>query len=183
MQQIVGWSLSVSISPTLNKPAADDGTENIEVYNIICDSLGINPRPNNGTLRLPLKTIGFHTPNTPIEEPDDPQMPAPPAIPPLPSAVAPSGSPTEEEDEANAVISISPIEESSAADPNVNPPSVVGVDNPNTGVERPVVDDEGNDKSPEEENNDFLRWIKGKLDGFKGWFNSVIGSENDEGDK
>jgi hypothetical protein len=35
-------------------------TENIEVYNLLCDSLGLTPAPNNGTLRLPLKTIGLH---------------------------------------------------------------------------------------------------------------------------
>ena len=35
--------------------------ENIEVYNIVCDSIGIEPKPNNGTLRLPLKPIGVHT--------------------------------------------------------------------------------------------------------------------------
>jgi predicted AlkP superfamily pyrophosphatase or phosphodiesterase len=35
--------------------------QNIEVYNIICDSLGIKPHPNNGTLRLPLQTIGLHS--------------------------------------------------------------------------------------------------------------------------
>ncbi|KAL9119344.1 MAG: hypothetical protein Q9187_004101 [Circinaria calcarea] len=34
--------------------------QNIEVYNIICDSLGIIPKPNNGTLRLPFKPIGLH---------------------------------------------------------------------------------------------------------------------------
>ena len=36
--------------------------QNIEVYNIVCDSLGITPHQNNGTLRLPLKTIGLHKP-------------------------------------------------------------------------------------------------------------------------
>lgn len=35
--------------------------ENTEVYNIICDSLYIVPRPNNGTLHLPLKPIGLHS--------------------------------------------------------------------------------------------------------------------------
>lgn len=34
--------------------------QNIEVYNIICDSLGIKPHANNGSLRLPLETDGFH---------------------------------------------------------------------------------------------------------------------------
>ena len=35
--------------------------QNTEVYNIICDSLGIKPKPNNGTLRLPLKPEGLHS--------------------------------------------------------------------------------------------------------------------------
>ncbi|KAL2150298.1 hypothetical protein VTH82DRAFT_7974 [Thermothelomyces myriococcoides] len=34
--------------------------QNIEVYNMLCDSVGIKPAPNNGTLRLPLKPIGLH---------------------------------------------------------------------------------------------------------------------------
>jgi hypothetical protein len=48
--------------------------ENIELYNIICDSIGIDPATNNGTLRLPLKPIGLHTdPDTPSDEtPADP---------------------------------------------------------------------------------------------------------------
>ncbi|KIW62337.1 hypothetical protein PV04_10518 [Phialophora macrospora] len=37
--------------------------QNIEVYNIMCDSLGIVPHPNNGSLRLPLKTQGLHSEN------------------------------------------------------------------------------------------------------------------------
>ena len=35
--------------------------QNIEVYNIMCDSLGVVPHPNNGTLRLPLTTDGLHS--------------------------------------------------------------------------------------------------------------------------
>ncbi|GCB27786.1 uncharacterized pyrophosphatase/phosphodiesterase C725.05c [Aspergillus awamori] len=35
--------------------------QNVNVYNIICDSLGITAHPNNGTMRLPLKTIGLHS--------------------------------------------------------------------------------------------------------------------------
>lgn len=50
--------------------------ENIEVYNILCDSVGLAPRPNNGTLRLPLKPFGLHdegaaeTPPDPDPDPD-----------------------------------------------------------------------------------------------------------------
>ncbi|EXJ81741.1 ectonucleotide pyrophosphatase/phosphodiesterase family member 1/3 [Capronia coronata CBS 617.96] len=48
--------------------------QNIEVYNIVCDSLGIAPHPNNGTLRLPLKPEGLHSdPGQPeLETPADP---------------------------------------------------------------------------------------------------------------
>lgn len=49
-------------------------TENVNVYNIICDSLGLPPQPNNGTLRLPLKPIGLHSDaGAPaVEDPSDP---------------------------------------------------------------------------------------------------------------
>ncbi|KAL8872226.1 MAG: hypothetical protein Q9174_002106 [Haloplaca sp. 1 TL-2023] len=59
-----------SIDPTRSADRFADWlfltSENIEVYNIVCDSIGIEPRPNNGTLRLPLKPIGVHT-----EQPSD----------------------------------------------------------------------------------------------------------------
>ena len=35
---------------------------NVEVYNVVCDSLGVKPKDNNGTLRLPLKAVGVHGP-------------------------------------------------------------------------------------------------------------------------
>lgn len=46
--------------------------ENIEVYNLLCDSLGLTPKPNNGTLRLPLQPIGTH------ESEDEPKIPEDP---------------------------------------------------------------------------------------------------------
>lgn len=48
--------------------------QNIELYNIICDSIGVQPAPNNGTLRLPLNPTGLHndTDATPNETPLDP---------------------------------------------------------------------------------------------------------------
>ncbi|ETN43725.1 uncharacterized protein HMPREF1541_02884 [Cyphellophora europaea CBS 101466] len=35
--------------------------QNTEVYNIICESIGVKPVSNNGTLHLPLKTEGLHS--------------------------------------------------------------------------------------------------------------------------
>ncbi|KIW00948.1 uncharacterized protein PV09_07474 [Verruconis gallopava] len=48
--------------------------QNIELYNIVCDTLGINPAPNNGTIRLPFKPVGQHTDTDApqIETPYDP---------------------------------------------------------------------------------------------------------------
>ncbi|QIW96891.1 hypothetical protein AMS68_002409 [Peltaster fructicola] len=48
--------------------------QNIEVYNIICDSLGIEPMPNNGTIRLPFKTSGVHDDKMSDSMPDDPPI-------------------------------------------------------------------------------------------------------------
>ncbi|KAG5950984.1 hypothetical protein E4U53_004045 [Claviceps sorghi] len=53
--------------------------QNTNVYNILCDTLGLTPVPNNGTLRLPLRPVGTHSPEN--------QHP-PPADPPIPSAVS-----------------------------------------------------------------------------------------------
>ena len=42
----------------------------------MCDSLGIEPKPNNGTLRLPLKPIGLHSDKPTSSEQDHPDLPA-----------------------------------------------------------------------------------------------------------
>ncbi|KAI1194285.1 alkaline-phosphatase-like protein [Nemania serpens] len=46
--------------------------QNINVYNILCDSIGMEPIPNNGTLRLPLKIVGLHSDEAVLEQPEDP---------------------------------------------------------------------------------------------------------------
>ncbi|KAI4221151.1 MAG: hypothetical protein L6R36_007103 [Xanthoria steineri] len=57
-----------------------DVFQNIEVYNIVCDSLGIEPKPNNGTLRLPLQPIGLHS-GQPAASDDIPEdLPSDPAV-------------------------------------------------------------------------------------------------------
>lgn len=39
---------------------------------MLCDSVGLEPAPNNGTLRLPLKIVGTHKPEDTPEVPVDP---------------------------------------------------------------------------------------------------------------
>ena len=163
---------------------AEISLENIEVYNIVCDSLGLTPKPNNGTLRLPLNPIGLHDPATSIEEED----------PPPPNAISSATpSPASSDEEAVGVISISPIEASSAADPNVRPPVVVGVDpadlpeidvdpadevvenGDGINVDRPVV---GDDSVVSEEEKSFWSWIQEELDGIKGWLSGAVGGKD-----
>ncbi|PYI09658.1 nucleotide pyrophosphatase family protein [Aspergillus sclerotiicarbonarius CBS 121057] len=80
--------------------------QNTNVYNIICDSLGVTPHPNNGTMRLPLQTIGLHSDEgTPtLDSPPDPPFPSSTAgMTPtkMPSAeMSASASPTETAPEA-----------------------------------------------------------------------------------
>ena len=47
-------------SRLLDEIHTNPNAENIEVYNILCDSVGMELMPNNGTLRLPLRPIGVH---------------------------------------------------------------------------------------------------------------------------
>lgn len=65
--------------------------QNLEVYNIVCDSLGIDPKPNNGTLRLPLKPVGLHS-DEPLSEEDTPvDLPSATASETSSAAVSPTG--------------------------------------------------------------------------------------------
>lgn len=132
--------------------------------------MGLEPKPNNGTLRLPLKPVGTHSPDTNPEDPSDPQTPetaAPPTPTPTPTATNPEIS------EPDGIVQISPIEESSAANPDYAPPHLVGVDpaeEPN--VDRPVV---GDDSTVSEEEKSFWQWLTDKLDKAKGWVSNITG--------
>ncbi|OJJ46181.1 hypothetical protein ASPZODRAFT_133185 [Penicilliopsis zonata CBS 506.65] len=77
--------------------------QNIHVYNILCDSLGINPSPNNGTLRLPLKVVGLHSdegapaPDTP-DSPTDNDTDTNPVQATEPDSTEPDANPTSEDE-------------------------------------------------------------------------------------
>jgi hypothetical protein len=133
------------------------------VYNIICDSLCLTPNPNNGTLRLPLKPVGLHSPETAASDPLDPV------------------DPTATTDPGTDAISISPIEASSAADPSEVPPSFVGVDPVDGGEKPPVEDDDKGKGADEEEKDGFWDYLYGKLEGFKEWIAGLADSGNDSG--
>jgi len=133
------------------------------VYNIICDSLCLTPNHNNGTLRLPLKPVGLHSPETAASEPLDPI------------------DPTATTDPGTDGISISPIEASSAADPNEAPPGFVGVDPVDEVGEKPPVEGDEDKGADEEDKQGFWDYLFGKLEGFLEWIPGTGNSDGDSG--
>ncbi|GKT96133.1 ectonucleotide pyrophosphatase/phosphodiesterase family member [Colletotrichum tofieldiae] len=67
-----GWAIVTKDEMDVAKAVKD---ENINVYNILCDSVGLIPEPNNGTLRLPLSPVGTHNSEDTPAEPEDPVPP------------------------------------------------------------------------------------------------------------
>ncbi|KAK4042478.1 alkaline-phosphatase-like protein [Parachaetomium inaequale] len=151
-----------------------DVFQNIEVYNMLCDSVGITPVPNNGTLRLPLKPIGLHddpatngleTPADPVEAHTFSTSPAP---------------------EPTKPVLVNPVSTSSAA--SAAPSNTVGVDQPAPQpqpTEQPLDSSDGsNSDSDSESDGDegdasaidkvkgFWDWFTGKVDK---WWGKVTG--------
>ncbi|KAI0476417.1 ectonucleotide pyrophosphatase/phosphodiesterase family member 1 [Xylariaceae sp. FL0804] len=115
--------------------------QNINVYNILCDSVGMKSIANNGTLHLPLKVVGFHDPETVLEEPEDP-VPTSAASDDAPttstSADAISSSTTATTaaaaaDAADAVGAVGSTEEEEAIDDESTEPEEGGVESSSNG--------------------------------------------------
>lgn len=82
---------------------------------------------------------------------------------------------------ADAIISISPIEASSAADPNVIPPHLVGVDEPDEAPSD-AADVEG-DGTVADKGKKIWDWFSGKFDDLKTWAGDLVdslGNNNEE---
>ncbi|CAG8974996.1 hypothetical protein HYALB_00011180 [Hymenoscyphus albidus] len=145
--------------------------QNIEVYNIICDSLGLTPNPNNGTIRLPFKTVGLHSSEPTPQELVDPPPPTTPS-PSVPLSSTSSSMTASQTADAglDGVISISPIEVDPVPDSNVYSPDVVpvGVDHVDeANVDRPVVGDDSVVSEGEKKN--FWSWLTDKFESVKTW--------------
>nr|POF12979.1 putative pyrophosphatase/phosphodiesterase [Quercus suber] len=135
--------------------------QNTEVYNIICDSLGITPVQNNGTLRLPLVTQGLHDFASYASAED------------LPGDFAAHD---DVADEASAVPNLNdqlvdPADPYAPVEPAVPYPDVsMEPDTEEIGVPpRPEV----HDKAPEDEElsavNQWLQWMKAKFEALTHW--------------
>ncbi|KAJ9314305.1 hypothetical protein DTO271D3_5534 [Paecilomyces variotii] len=142
--------------------------QNIEVYNIICNSIGVKPLPNNGTLHLPLQPVGLHSDEgvPAIESPPDP--PASVSVNPT-TELAPVPSVTSSAVDASATAG----NQSSEVDDGEKQ----GEENEEgDGV---VVD--GDDDHDDTASQDTTWWGKmmDKLESFKEWASEFIQSKTD----
>lgn len=131
-------------------------TENVEVYNILCDSVGLTPKPNNGTLHLPLRPVGLHdTQDTGLDTPPDPEdvMSSTVAV----SSETPAAKPTKS-------VLVNPISTpASPAGTSAATSAGAGTPGPSpTGNESGSEAGEGDDD--EDAVQSFWDWLTGKVD-------------------
>jgi len=175
--------------------------QNTEVYNIVCDSLSLNPVSNNGTLRLPLSIIGLHDFDAPVDLPDDPQEDdaLPPEVPNLayshdPEHDSASGGEDQYLEAASPVISYAlPLGVKTAFLANAPdvmvptegippvPSTTTAPTKPEDGGEsastRPVVHDGIEDEDKDGGVNRWWAWVTGKLEAVKGWAVGAFGAD------
>ncbi|KAF6818332.1 ectonucleotide pyrophosphatase phosphodiesterase family member 1 [Colletotrichum sojae] len=137
-----------------------DNFQNINVYNILCDSVGLVPKPNNGTLRLPLSPLGTHQSEDTLEEPQDPV----PAYTTSQTSVP------------------APTSSSSAADSATpTPEKTIQVDPPHPSATDDAEESEGADEDAIQKGKEAMigiwDWITDKFD--KVW-NKITGSKNED---
>ncbi|KAK4250904.1 alkaline-phosphatase-like protein [Corynascus novoguineensis] len=155
--------------------------QNIEVYNMLCDSVGITPVPNNGTLRLPLKPIGLHE-EPATNELDTPADPAEVHTTSTSAAPPPPPKPT-------SSVSVNTGSTGSAAEPSV-PSKSVGVDQPvsppqstNEPTSEPASDSSDGGKSGsdsdtggDEDDPSAVDKVESKVKDFWDWFTGKVGT-------
>jgi hypothetical protein len=133
-------------------------TENIDVYNLVCDSLGIDPLPNNGTLRLPLQPVGLHS------DQDAPAVDKP-ADPPISSTVSlapsPTVTPASSSSEASSTVLVQPT----------SPPENESSSEPAEPQNEPESDDE---QAPT-----WWGTLWSKVEEFKNWASDIIETVKD----
>ncbi|KAG9623302.1 Phosphodiest-domain-containing protein, partial [Aureobasidium melanogenum] len=151
-----------------------DVFQNIEVYNLVCDSVGILPKPNNGTLRLPLKPVGLHDSMPPQEIPED-----------LPEDTVSSGGSDELISTSHAstasIGASSEVAETTSTSTQASRPTIVtiGAATPT----RPVIHDDVSQEEEDQNGKDtnlWWDWVKGKLDGAKDWATGLYDTVSDK---
>ena len=135
--------------------------ENTELYNIVCDSIGVTPKPNNGTLRLPLKPVGLHSdPEVPAEEmPPDPVESA--------ASVVPSSSSPLSSTASAVPLASSAVNSFSSISPSA---TVLASSTPTASS----IPDNKEQKKP------WWEWVTDKVEEVKEWVDDLIHSHDEK---
>ncbi|KAI7083308.1 hypothetical protein KC352_g41113 [Hortaea werneckii] len=162
-----------------------DPFQNIEVYNIICDSLGLKPAANNGTLRLPLRPTGVHDGSVDVPEDiqDDPSLALPPPDGLIESSKGTSTTlPSEVANLANRPDFMIPTEGvppiSEATSTKTSLPSELAASPSVEGEAAAETATDGDDKG--KPHTSWWSWVTGKIDAMKGWASSFFGSKDEK---
>lgn len=136
-----------------------DAFQNTEVYNIVCDSLGLEPRKNNGTIRLPFTVSGLHDPDGDVimsDDVDDFEL-VPALLPPeIPKPVGPpSLNPTPTEESGDSPVPVASNAPVDSSDPEVNGDAI---------------------EPTQDKPNSWTVWVNSKLHAIKDWATDVFGS-------
>ncbi|EER28758.1 Type I phosphodiesterase / nucleotide pyrophosphatase family protein [Coccidioides posadasii C735 delta SOWgp] len=139
--------------------------QNIEVYNVLCDTLHIEPNPNNGTFRLPFHPVGLHSDKNapPPDVPEDPSASS--------SKVNLVSTSTSSASVADAWTRPAPI----AANPSPVTAPVPGNSQSIDDIKSHEDDKDDDDK------NDALFWwrhIKDQIDALKEWAKGILKDPN-----
>ena len=164
--------------------------ENIQIYNIICDSINLKPAPNNGTLRLPLKPVGLHNDDADeaaeAEEEDPVSSYTVTSTPTSISTSLPSSSPPPADSNlasmSSTLDSLSSIAasasglEDTAPTLEEDPPSRPTPPSSSNGAGKDELKDKdkGDGGEDEEEGESWWEWMTHKADGVKDWVDEFI---------
>jgi hypothetical protein len=153
--------------------------QNIELYNIVCDSLGLAPAPNNGTLRLPLKPVGLHSDNDDAgnHTPEDP-------VPTYTLSSSMSSLPSQSNLASMGFDSLSSIAASASGLEDTSPsldheaPSRPTPPSGGKGSGKDELKDKQGDKEAskeaEKEKESWWQWLTHKADGVKDWVDGFV---------
>ncbi|EFQ93484.1 hypothetical protein CFE70_001030 [Pyrenophora teres f. teres 0-1] len=158
--------------------------QNIELYNIICDSINITPVPNNGTLRLPLRPTGLHNDTQTTASDHTPEDPVPP-YPSSPSSSAASASSADLASMSSTFGSLSSIAASASGMEDTSPTVDEVPVRPTPHIVRPTgaaVKDGGKKEGAGEdgptEGMSLWEWLTHKADGIKDWVDQFVESHH-----
>ncbi|KAG9188874.1 hypothetical protein G6011_07579 [Alternaria panax] len=170
--------------------------QNIELYNIVCDTIGLEPAPNNGTLRLPLKTVGLHDDDDDGSDGGDDHMPQDPVPPYTLSSSSSSSSSSAVSSPSNLASmdlnSLSSIAASASGMEDVSPSLDVDVPvrpTPPSGSKDELKDKEQEDadkkasEEAEKEKQSWWEWLTHKADGVKDWVDGFIHDHVPQGEE